>query len=77
MPQLPTVSGGRAISAFEAVGYRLVRTKGSHHILAREGSRHHLSVPVHGNTPLKSGLLRALIRDAGLTVEQFIELLDG
>jgi predicted RNA binding protein YcfA (HicA-like mRNA interferase family) len=43
--------------------------------LASDSSLLRLSVPVHGNKALKQGTLRRLIRDAGLTVEQFSERL--
>jgi predicted RNA binding protein YcfA (HicA-like mRNA interferase family) len=76
MAELPSVDGRTAIRAFERAGFVLVRVaKSSHHILKRDGHPYLLSVPVHGGKPLKPGLLRGLIRDAGLTVEEFVELL--
>jgi len=36
-----------------------------------------LTIPVHASQSLKAGTLRSLIRDAGLTVEEFVQLLDG
>ena len=71
MPDLPVITGSQAVRAFERFGFRLDRVKGSHHILIRPGHRFHLSVPVHGDSPLKRGLLRQLIRAAGLTIEEF------
>jgi predicted RNA binding protein YcfA (HicA-like mRNA interferase family) len=44
--------------------------------LKREGHPYVLAVPVHGSKPIRPGTLRSLIRDAGITVERFIELLD-
>lgn len=41
--------------------------QGSHHIHGRAGSSVRLSIPVHGNKPLKLGLLRHLLKHAGLT----------
>jgi len=75
MPKLPRVSGGEAVRAFEKAGFHVDRITGSHHILKRDGHPFNLSVPVHGNKSLPSGTLRALIRDSGLTVEEFIALL--
>ncbi len=60
----------------EAMGFRVARVKGSHHIMVRRGHPLILSVPVHGHKPMPTGTLRSLIRDAGLTVEEFTELLD-
>ncbi|WP_461109207.1 type II toxin-antitoxin system HicA family toxin [Spirosoma koreense] len=42
------------------------RINGSHHIFVMQGRSERLSVPVHGNQPLKIGLLRALLKTAGI-----------
>ncbi|MBX2892366.1 MAG: type II toxin-antitoxin system HicA family toxin [Saprospiraceae bacterium] len=46
--------------------WELKRINGSHHIYAQDGGVERLSVPVHGNAPLKIGLLRALMKTAGI-----------
>ena len=75
MAQLPVVSGAQAVKAFERVGYEFSHQRGSHVVLRRiEQPNRHLSVPNHKE--LGRGLLRSLIRDAGLTVEEFVNLLD-
>lgn len=76
MPDLPSITGNAAIKAFSKDGFELDRIRGSHHILKRLGHRFLLSVPVHGQQCVKPGTLRSLIRVSGLTIEQFIELLD-
>jgi predicted RNA binding protein YcfA (HicA-like mRNA interferase family) len=75
MANLPSVTGEQAVAAFGRIGFTLDRIRGSHHVLKRAGHRNNLSVPVHGNKPVKRGTLRSLIRDAGLTVEEFCKLL--
>jgi predicted RNA binding protein YcfA (HicA-like mRNA interferase family) len=71
---LPRVSSREAIRVFEALGYQVVRQTGSHVRLRHPTSaRPPLTIPDHRE--LKTGLLRALIRDAGLTVEEFVSLL--
>jgi len=72
MSHLPVCSGRGAVRAFQKIGYELDHQTGSHMIL-RHASGRRLTVPDHRE--LAKGTLRALIRDAGLTVEQFIELL--
>jgi predicted RNA binding protein YcfA (HicA-like mRNA interferase family) len=74
MPQLPVVSGREARRALEKDGWVFNRQRGSHMILTRSGTPHNLSVPDHRE--LDRGLLRGLIRDSELTVEEFIALLD-
>jgi len=44
-----------------------LRIHGSHHIFGKAGSIVRLSIPVHGNRPLKLGLLKHLLKQAGLT----------
>ncbi|NQT13219.1 MAG: type II toxin-antitoxin system HicA family toxin [Planctomycetes bacterium] len=75
MPDLPSISGREAVRAFERAGFSLDRVKGSHHILKKPGHRNALSVPVHGNKNVKKGTLRALIKAAGLTEDEFIAFL--
>ena len=65
------VSGKAFARAIEKRGWKLLRIAGSHHIYGREGSVVRLSVPVHGAKPLKTGLLRHLMKLAGLNEADF------
>jgi predicted RNA binding protein YcfA (HicA-like mRNA interferase family) len=47
MAKLPAISGADAIREFEKAGFRVVRIKGSHHILKKPGFRGRLTIPVH------------------------------
>ena len=60
---------------FVSEGFVVVRQSGSHVVLKRAGHRNLVAVPKHGKKDLKPGMLRALIRGAGMTVEQFVEKL--
>ena len=73
MPRLPSISARECIIALEKTGFYVVRQRGSHLILRRDHPRTRVVVPNH--KALKRGLLRGIIRQAGLTVEQFLELL--
>ncbi len=75
MPKVPRISGRDAIRAFSKSGFREVRTNGSHHILKKVGHAYLLSVPVHKGKTIGAGLLKSQIDAAGLTVEEFIQLL--
>ncbi len=58
---------GRALARLvERRGWTLLRVNGSHHIYGRPGSVVRLSIPIHGNRPLKTGLLRHLAKLAEL-----------
>lgn len=72
MSRLPVCSGTDAVKAFRRLGYELDHQTGSHMIL-RHPSQRRLTVPNHKE--LAKGTLRALIREAGLTKEQFADLL--
>jgi predicted RNA binding protein YcfA (HicA-like mRNA interferase family) len=73
MPKLPVISGRDARRVFEKVGWRFDRQRSSHMILVKDGVPANLSVPDHRE--LDRGLLRGLIRDAGMTVEEFSALM--
>jgi predicted RNA binding protein YcfA (HicA-like mRNA interferase family) len=71
--RLPVCSGAEAIRAFERAGWIQDRQKGSHITLTQPGNPGVLTIPLHSE--LGPGLLRSLIRKAGLTVEEFQALL--
>jgi predicted RNA binding protein YcfA (HicA-like mRNA interferase family) len=71
--RLPVISGQEALKAFEKAGWQHVRNKGDHMIMTKSHLPYNLSIPHHRE--LDRGLLRGLIRDAGLTVEEFVRLL--
>jgi predicted RNA binding protein YcfA (HicA-like mRNA interferase family) len=61
------VSGKDLARAIQGKGWTLARIKGSHHIFVMPGRRERIVVPVHGNQPLKIGLLKSLMKIADLT----------
>ena len=61
------------MKAFARAGWHLDRIAGSHAILRKEGSPVTLSVPLHQE--MKKGLLRSLIKDAGIDIEDFLSYL--
>ncbi len=73
MPRVPKVSGRQAVATFERAGFEVRRRRGSHIVMVKPGFPETLSVPDHRQ--LRPGTLRALIRKAGLTVEEFLSLL--
>jgi predicted RNA binding protein YcfA (HicA-like mRNA interferase family) len=70
--QLPVCSGQQAIKAFARLGYQVDHQTGSH-IILRHPNRRRLTVPDHRE--LAKGTLRSLIREAGVTKDQFVQLL--
>ncbi|MEK8018685.1 MAG: type II toxin-antitoxin system HicA family toxin [Candidatus Parabeggiatoa sp.] len=72
MSRLPRVSGRKVVHALSKIGYEKDRQRGSHIVLREiEDPHRRLVVPDHD----EKGTLRAIITQAGLTVEEFIDLL--
>jgi len=67
------LSGKDAVKAFQKAGWQKLGQVGSHVVMIKPGVRVNLSIPQHKE--LSVGTLRALIRNSGLTVEEFLELL--
>ncbi|MCY7368642.1 MAG: type II toxin-antitoxin system HicA family toxin [Chamaesiphon sp.] len=67
---LPVLSGLEVVRIFESFGWEMVRQVGSHMIMVKEGEIVTLSVPNHRE--VAKGTLRSLIRNAGLTVDEFV-----
>jgi len=63
---LKSISGKEFVRLLERRGWELKRVKGSHHIFAKSGNPARISVPIHGNSPLKVGLLRHFLKMAGI-----------
>lgn len=64
---MKSVSGKEFARTLERQGWALLRIQGSHHIYGKTGSDVRLSVPIHGNQALKTGLLRHLMKMAGIS----------
>jgi predicted RNA binding protein YcfA (HicA-like mRNA interferase family) len=63
---MKAVSGKKLSKLLEQHGWKLLRIQGSHHIYGKPGSIVRISIPIHGNKSLKSGLLKHLLKKAGL-----------
>nr|NNM89844.1 type II toxin-antitoxin system HicA family toxin [Bacilli bacterium] len=74
MPELPNVSGKDALKTFLLAGWTVKRIHGSHHIVHKPG-HDPFPIPVHGNKDLKPGTLRSMLKSAGMTVDEFTNLL--
>jgi predicted RNA binding protein YcfA (HicA-like mRNA interferase family) len=61
------VSGKQLAKAVQRKGWSLARVQGSHHIFVIARRRERIVIPIHGNRPLKIGLLHALMKIAELT----------
>ncbi|MGH6661043.1 MAG: type II toxin-antitoxin system HicA family toxin, partial [Rhodospirillales bacterium] len=74
--RLPAVSAKQMLRALERAGFSVVRSSGSHHYLIHRTDRSRRTVvPYHAQRDLPRGLVRAILRQAGLSVEEFRKLL--
>ena len=73
MGKLSNISGREAVKAFARAGWQTAGQLGSHLVMTKPGVRANLSVPQHKE--LSKGTLRALIRAAEITVDDFLNLL--
>jgi len=71
--KLPVISAGERIRALEKAGFYVARQKGSHITLRRDNPPGRVTVPNHKT--MKPGTLNRVIKDAGLNVDEFVDLL--
>ena len=71
MPRLPRISGAEAVRALQRLGFEVMRQKGSHIVMRRGASG--CVVPNHRE--IKVGTLAGALRQAGVSVEEFISAL--
>ena len=73
MSKLPRISGKECIKALKKINFYFKRQEGSHIILRRDIPFAQVSVPDHKE--LDRGTLRAIIRDADISIDEFVRLL--
>ena len=75
MPRLPRITGKEVLTALIRAGFTQVRVRGSHYYLLNPAKTHLATVPVHSGEIVPPKTLQSILRQAGLTVEEFIDLL--
>ena len=73
MPKLPRISGADAVRVLERFGFRRVRQRGSHVMLRKSGPGGEIGCVVPLHPELATGTLRGILRQAGVTREEFIK----
>ncbi len=74
MTRLPCVKGRELVRALQQAGFQVHRTRGSHVFLKHPDGRA-TAVPVHSGETIGPGLLRSILRDVELSVEELIDFL--
>lgn len=73
--KLPSINAKKVLKALKKAGFEIDRQKGSHIILINKATNKRTVVPYHRGKTIKKPLLRAIIDDAGLSIEKFLDLL--
>lgn len=73
MRKIPVISGETAIKALSKIGYEFARQRGSH-VRLRHPKRAPATIPAKGELSVKT--IKSIIKQAGLTLEEFLALLD-
>ncbi len=74
MSRLPGLRPRQVMAALERRGFVVIRIAGSHYQLYNERTRRHVTVP-HHNRDLPRGTVAAIVKQAGLTREEFLDVL--
>ena len=74
MPKIPPIPSEKMIKILRKIGYGEIRQKGSHVILKKDKKL--IVVPIHKDKPLKRGLVRLILKEVGLSREEFFKLLE-
>jgi len=74
LPKIRPLSPQRLIKVLEKTGFKTIRQKGSHIIMINDkGTR--IVIPVHPGKDIKPGLIRAILKEAGLSRREFFKIL--
>lgn len=77
MPRLHPIPAKKMIKILLRLGFSEVRSKGSHHFFFNLTNRKTATVPIHGNEYLSIGILKEILRDIELSVEEYEKLRRG
>lgn len=74
MPKVPRIKAKKVIKALRKAGFKVDRKTGSHVVLYKDDHSYPVVVPFH-NKDIKVGTMPSIIKQSGLTVKEFIDLL--
>ena len=74
MPKLPSIKAAEIVNILKKKGFVLNRVHGSHHVYVRSSDKLTVVVPVHKGRDLGKGLALAILKDAQITIEEFLKL---
>ena len=75
MPKLPRISGRKCIRALERLGFERARQRGSHVVMKRVSAGQATTCVVPAHDLVEPGVLRSILRQAGVSVEELVDAL--
>ncbi len=75
MPKLPVISGKDLIKALYKIGFKHIRTRGSHAILTKQDEKGKITMPVPLHKELAKGTLKAIMNQAGIILDELLKLI--
>lgn len=75
-PGIDPVKPELLIKVFNELGYYVSRIRGSHHVMKKEGAKLSVVIPIHGSNDVPKGIVKNCIKNAGITNEKFLEILN-
>jgi len=73
LPKIPPINSIQLIKILGQEGFKVIRQKGSHVILINK-EKTRIVIPLHPGKDIKPGLLRAILREAGINREKFLKI---
>jgi predicted RNA binding protein YcfA (HicA-like mRNA interferase family) len=70
LPKISPISAEKLIKVLEKEGFKVIRQKGSH-IIMINANRNRIVIPMHSGKDIKPGLVRAILKEAGVSREKF------
>lgn len=75
MPRIPVIKAEKLIKVLKKKGFVLSRVAGSHHVFVRYEDKLTVVVPSHKGRDLGKGITLAVLKDAQITIEEFLKLM--
>ena len=75
MPKIPSLTARQIIRALHRAGFIEDRQKGGHLVMLNVSTKTRTIIPIHSGKTIKKSLVHAIMNDAKLTTEKFLELL--
>ncbi|MCK5320082.1 type II toxin-antitoxin system HicA family toxin [Candidatus Parcubacteria bacterium] len=74
MPKLNIIPAKKMIKILKLLGFKLMRVKGSHHFFLNSETGRTATIPIHRNSDLSAGILKEILKDIELNVEEYEKL---